>query len=49
MPMVMCRCGIGARIVSVMREPKSWTFFWWQEGQNQRPLQEKGRRYSVVQ
>ena len=26
-----------------------WTFFWWQEGQNQRLLQEKARRYSWSQ
>ena len=24
-------------MVSVSRAPKSWTFFWWQDGQNQRP------------
>lgn len=28
---VKCRCGTGARTVSASREPKSCTFFWWQE------------------
>ncbi len=32
-----------------MSAPKSWTFFWWQEGQNQRPLQENASRYSCLQ
>lgn len=27
----------------------SWPFFWWQEGQNQRPLQEKSSRHSCWQ
>lgn len=27
-------------MVSVSNAPKSWTFFWWHEGQNQRPLHE---------
>jgi hypothetical protein len=38
--------GDGKRMVSVSRAPKSWTFFWWQEGQNQRLLQEKASRWS---
>jgi len=28
---------------------ESWTFFWWQDGQNQRPLQEKANRRSSLQ
>ena len=31
------------------QRPKSWTFFWWQDGQNQRPLQEKANRRSSLQ
>ena len=31
------------------RAPTSCTFFWWQDGQNQRPLQENASRYSCVQ
>ena len=49
MPKVKCRCGTGNRIVSVSNAPKSWTFFWWQDGQNQRPLQEKASKYSCWQ
>jgi hypothetical protein len=27
-------------MLSASSAPKSWTFFWWQNGQNQGPLQE---------
>jgi len=33
-------------MLSAGSAPKSWTFFWWQEEQNQRPLQEKANRRS---
>jgi hypothetical protein len=41
---VKCRCGTGARTVSASSAPKSYTFFWWQQGQNQRPLHENGSK-----
>ena len=49
MPKVKWRWGTGKRIVSVRSAPKSWTFFWWQDGQNQRPLHENAKRYSCLQ
>jgi hypothetical protein len=41
--------GHGARTWSRMKRAVVWTFFWWQEGQNQRLLQEKAKRYSCSQ
>ena len=49
MPKVKCLWGTGNRIVSVSNAPKSWTFFWWHDGQNQRPLHENASRYSCLQ
>jgi len=46
---VKCRWGAGARTVSASRAPKSCAFFWWQEGQNHRPLQENASKYSWAQ
>ena len=37
------------RILSASSALKSWTFFWWQDGQNQRPLREKANRRSSLQ
>ena len=36
-------------MLSASSAPKSWTFFWWQDGQNQRPLQGKANRRSSLQ
>jgi len=32
----------------MMNRAVVWTFFWWQEGQNQRLLHEKASRYSML-